>query len=471
MLLTELSNLIQNPMEKEDIIDKIIEAYLDEHSFYGNIVKFDSKRNNTKVVSKYYQSHEDAFYLYLFEEWKAAINYVAKRAIKKYPYRYRYEAKLLNRYLDSKKPETAQDVRKILSGQDTEDEDIRAALECLRFDSYSLYTSWNHFDSSNIYAKTHSQTEINHRLYINCDSTVIYLIAFEFMRKCKERKLKFYYKFDIYADRDDVIVVYSNTKNLSQYVEILEEIKREHDLDNHLYEPPFLTGKMSGWIGYGSEPVVREKRYSFNTLREKHLEKCIHQEVGSWIRNNAHARVMKDGKTMYYYEYLVYVILNQLREKLIRNRRYSSYTTYTDEELNSKEFEFVVIKALCSRIHDILDYFEGKSNFDEMIISYKGKKIYFAEFDFRNVFKLQLKLLSNNIDSFKDDLRKRIQETSKDFGISDNYAIDQYIVELLEKEQEETSLETRAKVRRKRREWKPMTDGEIEEARRKLRLV
>lgn len=473
MTLAEVYSSIQNPMEKLDIIDKILDAYLDCGSFYGNIVKYDFKENNKKVVNRYYKAQKDAFYKYLFEEWKAAIIYAAGRNIKNYSYK--KEVKLLTRYLRTKAPQTAEEILKILNGEDTDRDDVKEALDLFRWDRSSLSSSWNHVDSRAIYAKTHSQIEVNHRLYINCDSDIVYLIALDFMKKCKQRKLKFYYKFDVNADRDEVFVVYSNTENLARYIEILEEIKNEYGLDDCLHEPPLLTGKINDWIGYGAEPYINGKKFSFNSFREKHLRKCIHNGVGSWIRNNPYSEIFVDGKMMYYYEYLIREFIEYIKNKCRNNRNYSNYSIYTEDVLCSKGFEYKIISSLRNIIDDILNYFEYEEEFEEIDINYMGVNINLSKSDLDRIFNLQLRLLMNCKENFRDDLKNRIKEASKKFGISSNYAIDEFTTRLfddyIEKEQEKSVIENSPKLRTKRRVWSPMTDKKTDRLRKRFQLI
>ncbi len=106
-------------------------------------------------------------------------------------------------------------------------------------------------------AKKDQYPSIEHRLYLDIESLDTYKMTTYLVEKCDEHHLPYYFKFDQYADRDDTIVIYSSTENLTKYVEILHEIKKEHpELISRTKEPPVLTGKIDGWIGYGSEPAT-----------------------------------------------------------------------------------------------------------------------------------------------------------------------------------------------------------------------
>ena len=68
---------------------------------------------------------------------------------------------------------------------------------------------------------------VDHRLYLNTENIDTYKVMELFRNKCKERELDYHFKFSDIGDRDDTIVIYSDDKKLSKYLEILEEIKKK----------------------------------------------------------------------------------------------------------------------------------------------------------------------------------------------------------------------------------------------------
>lgn len=161
---------------------------------------------------------------------------------------------------------------------------------------------------------------------MDTESLDTYKMTTYLVEKCDEHNLPYYFKFDQYADRDDTIVIYSSTENLTKYVEILQEIKREHpELVSRAKEPPVLTGKIDGWIGYGSEPAKTPdgQRHSFNEIRAKVLESSIGKVTKQWIMNHRNQQITYQGQKMLFQEY----IAMKSTEKLIADleRRYLSY--------------------------------------------------------------------------------------------------------------------------------------------------
>lgn len=477
MTLKELVCSIENPLDNMETIDAIIDAYMDNPmNMYKGLVTYHYQKDQNKKVT-YNTPLRDAFYVYIFNDWKQTIKHISEKNLLSEDQN--KKASILSFYLNGFKPKSYKEIKEILEGENTSSE-IREALMDYRWDLLGRGSSWNHIDSRYIYGRTHSRSQISHRLYLNCDSSLTHLIGLEFMKKCKQRMIRFYYKFSNSATRDDTMVFYSDTKNLKNYVEILEEIKEEYGLDNQIYSPPVLTGKINGWIGYGSEPNILGVRYSFNSLRELHLKKCIEEEVGSWIRNHLNIGIYVNNTKISYQEYLEKLIIEQLRDKM----RGLSYKKLSEEEINAKEFENAILPYIRKHFLEILDMFEGKKkSFDDkekdvyirdVIIPYKNETISVSPFDIKNVFLKQIDLLRKNDQHFKERLRKRIIDTSSSYGISSNYSVDGHVIPMfkreLEREQQEEIKKSSSYQKVNRREWTPMTEEEILESRKKLGL-
>ncbi len=473
MTCKELVCAIENPLDDISIMDDLIDIYLERPDhIYSGLVKNDFYQNQKKKTCVYGEKLRDDFYLAIFRDWKEAIQHISRKGLlSKEENR---KARILSFYLNGCNPTNYDEIMEVLNGENATIE-IREALTDFRWDLLGSFSSWKHIDSRYIYGRTHKRNEISHRLYINCDSYLSHFIGLEFIKKCKERRLKFYFKFDGRAERDDTMVFYSDTKNLCSYIEILEEIKDEFGLEDSLYNPPMLTGKIHGWIGYGSEPNIVGNRYSFNSLRELHLTKCIHKEVGSWVRNHLGITLNLNGRRMSNQSYIEQVLLNCVEE----SARNSIYYSFCEDELQSVEFRRAVLTGIRNHFSEILDIFEGfKDQFDDqsddvslnsVVIPFHDKKIYLSIYHVREAFCKQIELLRGNDPQFRERLRKRIIMTSPSFGISANYAVDMNSIPLFRKqiqsEEKESIQSSTHKSRVKRREWIPMTDEEIRQAR------
>ena len=104
--------------------------------------------------------------------------------------------------------------------------------------------------------------------------------------------------------RDDTIIIYCDKNNLSNYVNIVDDIVHKNGIP--LEEPPLLSGKVNGTnIGIGAEPTVFGGRESFNGLREKiisNARKIVEQ-------NYRKLGIVKNSDA--YYEYFRKTIIDE----------------------------------------------------------------------------------------------------------------------------------------------------------------
>ena len=96
------------------------------------------------------------------------------------------------------------------------------------------------------------------RLYINCNKQDLMQLAKLFVDKCDEREIPSYFKYcSNKSNRSDQMVIYSNLKELGDYIQILQEIGKENpEMIERCGQPPLLTGKIDKWIGIGDEPLI-----------------------------------------------------------------------------------------------------------------------------------------------------------------------------------------------------------------------
>lgn len=117
------------------------------------------------------------------------------------------------------------------------------------------------------------------RLYINCNQQDLMKLANLFTDSCKTKELPTYFKYVSNNDsyRSDQIVIYSNLKELANYIQILKEIGEENpEIIERCGKPPLLTGTIDDWIGIGDEPVNGE---SFTELRANIIYNVLKENV------------------------------------------------------------------------------------------------------------------------------------------------------------------------------------------------
>ena len=211
--------------------------------------------------------------------------------------------------------------------------DVDEQLETI----YSKYTpfshgeSWTYISHNSINPSKYKKFIVDHRLYLNTENIDTYKVMELFRNKCKERELDYHFKFSDNGDRDDTIVIYSDDKKLSKYLEILEEIKKEEpEIVKRAQTPPMLTGKIDGWIGYGSEPKLDEdgkNTNSFNSVRSGIIQNAISKETIKWIRENKELTKEDTGLNEY--------LTKQIYDDIIKDK-YRMYKSVYEPEFQEK---------------------------------------------------------------------------------------------------------------------------------------
>jgi len=117
------------------------------------------------------------------------------------------------------------------------------------------------------------------RLYVNCSKSDLIQFAQLFTDKCNMQQIPIYFKYSTNeSTRADQIVIYSNLDNLSDYVQILQEIAQENpEMRGRMGEPPLLTGRIDEWIGIGDEPTAENTSYS--EIRANIIENVLRKVV------------------------------------------------------------------------------------------------------------------------------------------------------------------------------------------------
>lgn len=424
MKYRELYRSIKNPLT-EETLDKLLDDYSESGSLYETLIKTDKSK---KVTRKYIPAARDRLKTYIFNEWKQSVHKLVTRGLVKPEWK--QKVLKLDRYLASKNPKTTKEVFDIIHPRNYQDKDVEEIMEILSWDSLGEYTSWDHIDSSCVYCNLHKRKKIEDRLYINCDSTVIDIIAYELMTRCKCEKQRYYFKYDDYADRADTLVLYCSTEDIPKFRKILNEIIRDKKLEKAIHKPPLLTGVLDGFIGYGTEPEdINGKRQSFNSKREKHLQSCINKATAMWIKNNLLFKVKVNGEVKTYGDYflthMTYSIKERMLKYLPKDPNEIGLHGYSRNDVLSKDFERVVKETIKMNFGKLMAYLKGEIKEFKMSIRIRGKDVYLPTTAVDESIKKQTKTIKRISEKYKPNLLRMIRQTSKEWGISDqNYAFD-----------------------------------------------
>lgn len=209
---------------------------------------------------------------------------------------------------------------------------INNAFEKYYWDSFGKYSGWIHINSRYVDAKKTYSINVEHRLYLNADSAIIHKLAAIFVDKCRNRNIPYYFKF-VPSNRDDSFVIYSDSKNLNNYIEIVREIKQEYeDINKNIKKPPILTGIIDDNIGYGSEPLPKNgQNRSYNGIRVDIIINSIIKSFASWALKNQNTAILYNNKYVTLKEYIAMSVADNLNNSLIETYN-KKIKTQTDEE-------------------------------------------------------------------------------------------------------------------------------------------
>lgn len=305
----EMYEKIENPLNDDEVVRKLIEGYSDElrtKEYYKKLVQVNYKEKKYTGIN---MEDKDRLVSQIFNDWKKDLTLNIKDdEIKKYNKDFPYLREFLKNtpYVKSAK-EFFKIKRKV-------DEDEKLEIIYPKYTPFSHGKSWTYISHNSINPSKYKKIIVDHRLYLNTENIDTYKVMELFRNKCKERELDYHFKFSDIGNRDDTIVIYSDDKKLSKYLEILEEIKKEEpEIVKRAQTPPMLTGKIDGWIGYGSEPKLDEdgNTNSFNNVRSGIIQNAISKETIKWIRENKELTKENTGLN----EYLTKQIFDDIKDK------------------------------------------------------------------------------------------------------------------------------------------------------------
>ena len=283
--------------------------------------------------------------------------------------------------------------------------------------------SATHIFSSRIHAGTnYDVNNVKHRVYINSSLEDKWKIADLFRERCEERKIPYYFKlFD--QDQEDNMVIYSHTEYLPEYIDILQEIEKEHPkMMQRCGKPPLLTRtKLNDWIGIADEPSPeRFGRQSYNeVMKELMQKKLIQLSDESIIKNyDKDRKIDVGGKSISLQDALSDELYNYILEEMKKNEFATKFNTHwTGIEPEDLENEDVKnnIKRQIDGIFNDKSIEELMS--DKIVIDTKPPKA--RGIVFKNVFdtnKRIKQLIKDNCCDF-DEIRRDIKDFLSENGI------------------------------------------------------
>lgn len=443
----ELYDQVQNPIEDSKVIEKLITLYSEtkkNQAFYSQLTKTVQKNYNK---GQYRRTDSDKFYSMMFNKWKNSIAAMKKSEFNVLYRQGSYGKDLvkLREYLKTiPDVATEQEALDILYSE-KKDKELEDAIEKYRWNSLGEGSGWIHVCSRYLTAKKDEYPNVEHRLYLDTESIDTYAMITHFVEKCDEHQLPYYFKFDQYGNRDDTIVIYSSSENLEKYLEVLREIKRDYpDLVSETKDPPILTGKVDGWIGYGSEPKLPNgKKSSFNSIRSDVIENAIGKATKKWIMDHRNMQIKYQGQKVSFQEYITMKSIDEWLASLERiynnysdaekrkaqkeNRPYDEANViksigYTLKDLKSSQFRQNLYSILNSKMGESLSNICSDANdMDAVTIKVKGNnKIFFGRSDLNEIIRKLSANIMKKDPNFISAVQMQIKNDAKPYGIDTN---------------------------------------------------
>lgn len=163
---------------------------------------------------------------------------------------------------------------------------------------------------------------IGHRFYLNVPKSDLYDVAMSLVDEYQDQDVPFEFKFDdSNVGRSDSITIYCETDKLKDNLRVLESARdKKPDLFGKVGKPPKATGKIDGWIGYGSEPQETGKE-SYNTLRSKALWKGVTDSAIDWVKSHKDDQVELNGRKRSLREFICQKVVYDRQQNIHGDRK------------------------------------------------------------------------------------------------------------------------------------------------------
>lgn len=427
--LSDIYANAKNPLENLELLKKIVDSYIvssrtnfiGPSNLYNKLVRLSGVQDKSNVN----MNDMKTFYVETYNEWIENILSLDEKQAKAIEENSGMDVRKLQQYFKSfGKLSSYDDVVKLKSNP--------LVLEDIN--NWELNDSWTHIKSKYISGRREKSIPIAHRLYIGCQNQDLWKFAKLFKEKCTEQKIPFYFKFSSSIDRDDKIVIYSDTDNLAQYIEILRKIGIENpDILKRCGTPPLLTENIDGWIGICDEPPMKpnEKSQSYNELRTYIIEDSIEEIALTYLNDFAKkdTDVVYQGKKVRRNDLLLDQATQKLIEIIIQDKKIKDVTK---EDLEKDKVKAYLKKQLndnlqtgINKLFEVKDMKKklGVSNSNTIftISTLDGKNIEINTDDMDEILKSMVSIIKEIRPNFYEDVFSKIMEKCRENGIDDNF--------------------------------------------------
>ena len=418
-------NNVQNPIDNLSTISKMIEAYASS-STEISLIKTNSSK--AEVVSN--QTEVNKLYSKLFNTWKNSILTLSQDQIRNAISKGIYDKSIYKLYDFLKKVPNVKNISEInrIFNTNYKDEELLHAINEYRWDNKSTFKE-TVITARDVNAKKFPTSTIEHVLYINSSNYDLHKLANLFIDKCTEKNLPYTLTLSEQENRDDKIAIYSDSKNLSEFVEILRTIEKEYpETIKRCGHPPIISGKVTNWLGYG-RISPDSKKTDFIEKRVKVIEKSIDQELRNWYKENKNQIDITDkkGNKKSLTEYLSLQIAKEEIEKMKICLPQSEYEKqfnaekygYTEIDLNKASFRQRLYLEISKKMEKIItDYSRGNTITEDVtVLLESGKQYTIPSYRIVTEIRKSISIVNAADKEFVKKVRTRIIENSSKEGI------------------------------------------------------
>lgn len=308
MNILEFYNEVRNPLENTGLLKTMFMSYLKTSNFeefYIKLIQSVEIKNFSMENEAFGVEASKKFSVLMFKLWRYNI---LNTPFDKIPFvKYNND---VNGYLNIKK--ALKDIEDIqFVGNSTK---IKSDIELDLFSWFNFDDAWTYISSYNINVSQVLEMEKEHILYLNVNSlSDLYKILKLFIEQCIRFNLPYNFKYSNDINKDSTIVIYSDTKNLTNFVNILKNICQDGELRLTMSGPKLLSGTIDSYIGYESKVYSRDEDFTIERL--KYIYEILDEVIPELYDVNF--KIDKcDYKDVTYEDYIIGEIVRLLERKL-----------------------------------------------------------------------------------------------------------------------------------------------------------
>lgn len=433
MKLMELYNNIKNPLDDEEVLKKILEAYVNSSKYYIPAMQKNLMHSVEKLPFNIREEDINQFYSLVFNMWKKEIKCMSSDKIDTLFQNHEIGADFLDlRFYLIGIPDlfTEAEIDSFFNNEKNS-EQRKASLAKYRWDYmtriYRETRVWSrriHFEGD--------FSNLNHALFINADVIDVHPFAIHFIEECESESLIYYFTFDIY-DADSPIVIYSSTELLERYIEVLKRMKVKYpDLFEKFKTPPILTGKIDEKIGYGKFPswdlhsetpeysIIEDRLYY--EVRSTILEEACEEASIKWILKNKDRTINSTPLIELFAFICTLEFLEDLKKRAEEEEKKEANAA---KEQNRKVQMENIIKVLGYSKKEIASPVFQKSVYEIIRKYILGLLYYVSQNGYSSMPKITMTIREKQIAFTKKILDRAVKQTIKSYAISDKNLLNQ----------------------------------------------